>query len=253
MSDSVWKARAGLCVAGMAAYLTALVVTWPATWLDQNISAATAGTVRVVNASGTVWSGRGALEIRHQGKALGRPHPLSWQFQPAALAQAALGFSILIDGSPGPVPLRIGFTSMELRELSLSLPASTLALMADKLVALEPRGELLLRVENMVLGGKNPETNMRIEWLRAASGMTDLAPLGDYRIQCQMRDGNVSVTMETMKGPLHLEGRGSWPQGTPAVFMGKARIPAELQSRMAPMLRLIATERGAGEFDIQIR
>lgn len=253
MAGPSWKASAGLFIAGTAAYLTALVITWPATYLDQEIRTATEDTIRLVHASGTVWSGHAELEIRRQGKALAQPIPVSWQFQPRMLAQAGLGFSVLAEGNSRPALLNIGFSSTELRDLTLTLPASTLALMAEKLVSLEPRGILLLRVDRMIIGGKQPAADMQMEWRNAASGMTDVAPLGDYRIHGLMREGQVSVVVDTIKGPLLLEGQGRWPQGSPPAFQGTAKVSAELRSKLAPMLRLIATERAAGEFEVRLK
>lgn len=238
---------------GLIVYLIALVVTAPAALLDQKINTASAGTVRLVNASGTVWSGHGDLEIRQNGKALGQAHPVSWKLEPTELARAILGFSIFLEGGTRPIPLRIGFSSVELRDLSLKLPAGGLVLLSDQLVPLEPRGEVALQIDHVTFGPQQPEAAIQLEWRNAGSAMTDVAPLGDYRIQCEMRDGRVSITMDTLHGPLILSGRGSWPQGSRPEFKGTARLPAELQTRMASMLRLIAAERGPGEFEIRIK
>jgi hypothetical protein len=60
----------------------------------------------------------------------------------------------------------------------------------------------------------------------------------------------VRAALSTQEGPLQLEGSGTWTQGAPPDFIVTALVAAAQQAQLAPLLRLIAIERGAGRFEI---
>jgi hypothetical protein len=62
----------------------------------------------------------------------------------------------------------------------------------------------------------------------------------------------VHAYLRTIEGPLQLEGKGSWTQGERPAFLAMARVPPQHQQELAPLLRLIAVERGEGRFELQL-
>jgi len=60
----------------------------------------------------------------------------------------------------------------------------------------------------------------------------------------------VHAALRTLEGPLQLEGKGTWSNGAAPSFLVTARVPAQHQEQLAPLLRLIAVERGAGNFEL---
>jgi hypothetical protein len=56
--------------------------------------------------------------------------------------------------------------------------------------------------------------------------------------------------LRTLEGPLQLEGKGTWSNGAPPSFLVTARVPAQHQQQLAPLLGLIAVERGVGRFEL---
>ena len=63
----------------------------------------------------------------------------------------------------------------------------------------------------------------------------------------------VQASLRTLQGPLQLDGQGSWTSGRNPVFQGTARVPPQHQQQLAPLLRLIAVERGEGSFELQLK
>ena len=60
----------------------------------------------------------------------------------------------------------------------------------------------------------------------------------------------VHAALTTLAGPLQLEGKGTWSNGDPPRYLATARVPAQHREQLAPLLRLIAVERGAGSFEL---
>jgi general secretion pathway protein N len=59
--------------------------------------------------------------------------------------------------------------------------------------------------------------------------------------------------LRTIQGPLRLDGKGSWTHGDSPAFLAMARVPAQHQQQLAPLLRLIAVERGERCFELQLK
>jgi hypothetical protein len=60
----------------------------------------------------------------------------------------------------------------------------------------------------------------------------------------------VHAALRTLEGPLQLEGKGTWSNGAPPSFLVTAQVPAQHREQLAPLLGLIAVERGAGRFEL---
>ena len=63
----------------------------------------------------------------------------------------------------------------------------------------------------------------------------------------------VQASLRTLQGPLQLDGRGSWASGRNPEFQGNARVPPQHMQQLAPLLRMIAVERGDGRFDLILK
>jgi hypothetical protein len=73
--------------------------------------------------------------------------------------------------------------------------------------------------------------------------------LGEYEVRFKAVGPAVHAALSTLEGPLLLEGKGIWSSGAPPSFLATARVPEQHQEQLAPLLRLIAVERGAGNFE----
>jgi general secretion pathway protein N len=89
-----------------------------------------------------------------------------------------------------------------------------------------------------------------LKWRAAGSALTPISPLGDYEVHFKAVGPAVHAALRTLEGPLQLEGKGTWSNGAPPSFLVTARVPAQHQEQLAPLLGLIAVERGAGRFEL---
>jgi general secretion pathway protein N len=88
-----------------------------------------------------------------------------------------------------------------------------------------------------------------LRWRGAGSALAPVAPLGDYEVRFTADGPALHAVLSTLQGPLRLDGKGTWSRHAPPSFLATARVPVEHQDQLAPLLRLIAVERGAGNFE----
>jgi general secretion pathway protein N len=211
------------------------------------------GRLRLAEAQGTLWSGAGQIEIRDTGGRTGVAKGFAWVVRPASLLRGHLVCEVELDQAAKRFPVTISFSRIELAGADINLPAAVLGLAAPKLAALRPTGDARLHVENLSVGRSGMQGNATLQWLAAGSALTSVSPLGDYEFRLQDEGATVHASLRTLQGPLQLDGKGSWAKGGPPVFLATARIPPQHQEQLAPLLRLVAVERGDGSFELQVK
>jgi general secretion pathway protein N len=244
---------AGFFIGGAITFTVGLIFLLPASLIDGLLKTNTGGIVRLADARGTVWAGEGYVELRDNEKPAAPPQHLIWRFSPNSVFNGHLEFTLTLNQSAQPTSLSIGISSITLRNASLQLPAATLSLAIPKLAPLGLQGDLSIKIENMQFDENQTAGNARLEWMHAGSAMTNVSPLGNYQAELLTQGSMINVALRTVDGPLQLDGMGSWAIQDAPNFSGTARVPSSLQQQLSPILRLIATERVSGEFEIQIR
>ncbi len=241
-----WRSLA----AGLGFYAIALIVTAPATLVDAILHSASDGRLRLAEAQGALWSGSGQIEIRDAGGRSGVAKSIAWHVLPASLLGGHLVCEVELDQAAKRFPVTISLSRVELADADINLPAAVLGLAVPKLAPLELTGEVLIHVANVAVARSGMRGNAMLQWRAAGSALTPVAPLGDYEVRLDGEGMTVHAFLRTIEGPLRLDGKGTWSTGAPPSFLATARVPAQHQEQLAPLLRLIAVERGAGIFEI---
>lgn len=251
MRGRTWRGLAADACVALAAYVLFLVVLAPAALLDVGLRRATDGRLRLAQAHGTLWTGDGLLEVRDAtGRAVGKD--LSWSLQTRALGHGRLDFAVAVDRAGERFPLRLSMHGVELSNLDLSLPASAIGVAVPRMAPLGPRGEIVLHVAKFSLVDGALSADAVATWKGAGSALTAVAPLGSYELRLGSVAGSLDATLRTLDGPLHLDGRGAWRGGAPPALSATARVDPRYRPQLAPLLRLIAVERGDGDFALQL-
>lgn len=242
-----------LLAVGFGAYAIGLIVTVPATFVDAGLQRAGSGRLRLAEAQGTVWSGAGRLEIRDAGGRAGLAVRLAWRIMPSALLRARLAYEVELDQASRRFPVTISLSRVELADADINLPAAVLGLTVPKLAPLRLTGDVLLHVASLSIGRSGTHGNATLLWRAAGSALTPVSPLGDYELRFEGEGAVVHARLRTLQGLLQLDGKGSWASGDNPAFLATARVPPQHQQQLAPLLRLIAVERGAGSFELQLK
>lgn len=245
--------KIGACAVGLGAYALALIATAPATLADAGLQRASHGRLRLAEAQGTLWSGSGQIEIRDTGGRTGVAKRLAWRLRPGALLRARLAYEVELDPGHRPFPVTIFWSRIELVNADIRLPAAALGLGVPKLAPLELTGEVQLQVSSLSIGRSATRGSATLQWRAAGSALSPVSPLGDYELRLEGEGPAVRATLHTLQGPLRLDGKGSWTHGDSPAFLAMARVPPQHQQQLAPLLRLIAVERGNGSFELQLK
>ena len=231
-------------------YALGLLVTAPATLIDAGLREASADRLRLAEARGTAWSGGGAIELRSANLRTGFAKQIAWRLRPAYLLRGELRYQINLDNE---FPATITPSRFEVADADVSLLASALGLAEPKLAPLELTGQLRLHIRRLTLAREAVHGNGTLQWQAAGSALTSVSPLGDYELDLAATGPEVRASLRTLRGPLQLDGGGSWANGTQPRFQATARIPPQHRQQLAPLLRLIAVERGDGSFTLQLK
>ena len=237
---------------GLGAYAVVLFATAPATLVDAVLKHTSQGRLRLTEAQGTLWSGSGQIEVRDAGGRAGIARALDWRVVPESLLRAHLVCEVGLEHATRRFPVTITLSRIELANADIRLPAMVLGLGVPKLAPLGLTGEVLIHVANLSIARDTLEGNATLQWLAAGSTLTPVAPLGNYEVRFDGEGMTVHAYLRTIEGPLRLEGEGSWKLGNNPAFLARASVPAQHQQQLAPLLRLIAVERGKGNFELQL-
>jgi general secretion pathway protein N len=244
--------RRYLIAIGLLVYAVAVIATTPATLIDGILARASDGRFRLTEARGTLWSGTGQVEVREAGGRTGIAKNLVWRLLPESLLRGRLICEVELDQSGKRFPVTISMSRIEIANAEINLPAAVLGLGVPKLAPLGLTGDVLLRVVSLSLESKEMQGNATLQWRDAGSVLTTVSPLGDYELRLDGEGATVHAYLRTIEGPLRLEGKGTWVNGKNPVFLATASVPAQHQQQLAPLLRLIAVDRGEGSFELRL-
>jgi general secretion pathway protein N len=244
--------RWSLAVIGLVVYVIGIIATAPATLLDASLQGIGQGKLRLVEARGTLWSGSGQIEIRDSGGRAGVAKSVAWRILPESVLRGQLVCEVKL-GQAKPFPVTLSLSRIELEKADVSIPATALGLSLPKLAPLGLTGELLLHVAYLSIERKQIHGNLTLQWREAGSALTPVSPLGDYELSFEGAGATVHALLRTLQGPLQLDGKGAWVNGGNLDFLATASVPPQHQQQLGPLLRLIAVERSAGSFELQLR
>jgi len=244
--------RRSLVAIGLAIYALGVIAIAPATLIDAGLQRISHGKLRLVEVQGTLWSGSGQIEIRDSGGRAGAAKSLAWRMLPESLLRGHMVFDVQAEQSGKTFPVTLSLSGVELANADISLPAAALGLGVPTLAPLGLTGDILLHIASLSIEGRQVQGKVMV-WLRdAGSVFTPVSPLGDYELNLDGDGATVHVLLRTLKGPLRLDGKGSWVIGNNPDFLAIAHVPPQHLEQLGPLLRLIAVERGAGSFELRL-
>ena len=237
-------------VVGLGAYAAALIALAPATLIDARLERASGGRLRLAEAQGSMWSGAGWIEIRSADGRSGVAEHLAWRVLPESLLRARLVAEVELEQAARPFPLTLSLSGVEIADASIQLPAAALGLGMPRLASIRLTGEVLVDIPHLSFERGRLDGDATLQWRAAGSALTPISPLGDYEVQFKAAGPAVHAALRTLEGPLQLEGKGTWSNGAPPSFLVTALVPPQHREQLAPLLGLIAVERGAGRFEL---
>ncbi len=177
----------------------------------------------------------------------------AWRFLPQSLLRGHFSWEVELSESSARFPVTTSPSRIELADAHVKLPAAVLGLAVPRLAPLELRDDVLLHVARVSIGrGGRLKGDATLQWRGASSALAPIAPLGDYELRLTGESTTGYALLRTQQGPLQLDGTGSWASGGAPRFQATARVPTQHQQQLAPLMCLIAVERGDGHFELRL-
>jgi len=183
----------------------ALFALVPATWVDRRVAAVTEGKIRIDDAQGTVWRGRGAI-----GDSRGTWRiPVAWRIAPLALARGAVDLEFEASHASGAPRGRItlGNGAAEFHNVELRAPAAALRTLAPVALPVEAGGEWVLSSPEFRYGGGGTEGAIDFRWDRARLASNgSVLDLGTLTAHLAPQGGVLAGPLANVGGDAQIDG-----------------------------------------------
>ena len=226
---------------GIGVLAIAAIALAPATIVDAIIAGNTAQHVRLSEATGLWWHGRGTLVIEESTRV-----PLAWRVSLRRLLQNALVIDLIdVDRAPiGTITANEG--KLDVRELRAPVPATLLAAFDRSRVPIVMGGAITLDVPQLTMHGAMPSGNLRATWNRARIVVGDVVVnLGLVSLAAVPSDGGLSGTLQNTGGDVVLTGTLTSRNGQNDVAL-RIRPTAATPESVRAMLPLLGSPDSAG-------
>jgi general secretion pathway protein N len=233
-----------------------LLVFFPAAWLGSMVEQRTGGRLTLGDAQGTLWRGSAFV-----GGAAGDNSPVtpllpgrfSWKVSPLAL----LGMVELQLENPQalaqPVTFRGNWSQWQLSPSALLLPAEGLSGLGAPLNTMAPSGNMRLSWSSLELalaqGRVSVNGRTTLEMTDMSSRLSPIRPLGSYALALDWHEQQAQLTLNSVKGPLLLSGKGSLTNGR-LQFSGQAEAAQGYDDTLANLLNLLGQRKPGNDRNV---
>jgi general secretion pathway protein N len=212
---------------------------------------ATGGQASLEMPAGSVWYGRAkAVVVQVPGGKTVHLSSLAWAFLPHRLLQGEVCFSVTSDDplALGSTEVGIGFSGLHARRAKFIVGSSVLLPLVPLLDFVQPAGTLQLQADELKFVSGHAEGEAVVEWRGAGTKLSQVRPLGDYRINLVSGSDGIRYDVSTVNGPLRVEGHGTFVPNGARKFQGTARADPPYQAQLVDLMRLLGRDQGQGVF-----
>jgi general secretion pathway protein N len=241
MRSPVMRYGAGLALAAVLAVVLTAAVRAPAAWVGDWVQSQ--GRLRLVDARGTVWSGSAMLGLSDGRYVTLLPGRLSWTIGFAAIASGRVTADISHPALAAPLAVSLAAKSIALKAGQAELPAALLAALGAPFNTVRPGGALGLRWTDVELTSGELTGNLQIDWRDAQSALSTVAPLGSYRLQVTGAGATARLQLDTLRGPLRLQGSGT-VKGGRVSFKGVASADPDMRPALIGLISVLGPRSG---------
>ncbi len=243
-----------LAALGVAAYLVFLVCTMPASFIAARARAAAPGKIEMSEAQGSLWNGNARARIAAPGGHLIFDR-IEWRFVPARLmaGRIAFGVNAVGHGLAGHGQLARGLTRWELRDLKATGEVDALVPLLPLAATWRPEGTLAVSTAALDWDDNDARGSLRAEWKDAAVSLSELRPLGTYRLDARAEGGPAKLTLATIDGALKVSGQGTFTPPSKLSVSGEARGEGPNAKQLDALLDLMGPRRPDGARALEIR
>jgi len=230
----------------------------PAQWADHAVRRISGGHVELAEARGTIWNGSATLVLASGGSRdvarAALPDPLSWHLSPWSLLLGDFELTLSHPSAlaaPWQVSAYVG-GRMQLGAATLRLPAAMLTGLGAPWNTVRPGGIISLHTDGLQFAQGRFQGSVTAEWEYASSALTPVSPIGHYRLHTSGSYPGTRLQLQTISGPLELEGSGTIDEGGHLRFQGIAHPQATADPATKTQLTGLISLLGRREGDAAI-
>jgi general secretion pathway protein N len=210
---------------------------WVADWLQSHAR------LRLVDARGTVWSGSAMIGVSDGRQVLLIPGRISWKIGLAAISSGRVMAEVAHASLPAPLAVSLTTRSITVKSGQSELPAALLVALGAPFNTIRPGGALGVRWTDLEIMNGRLKGGLQIEWREAQSALSPVAPLGSYRLQIAGAGDSARLQLDTLRGPLRLQGAGT-VKGGRISFKGVASADPEMRPALIGLISVLGRRVG---------
>ncbi len=219
----------------------------PASLMSYALQRLSGGALSLAQTNGSLWRGTGVALLRQKTGylALGIYH---WQLQMPSASLRVLAS----ESTPMTVRYQPVSGGVSIDDLHLTLPASILTIAAPQLGPYQLEGSLVANGDHLTLNADGMKGQIAVDWTRASSALSQIRPLGDYRILLQGNGRNVDAKLSTLSGKLQLTATGSFDKAGQMQITGTAQAAPGSAEELSELLHHLGPEVSPGVFTLAL-
>lgn len=242
-------------LAGIGLYAASLIVTAPAGMMEWMLPRLTNNRILLVQPEGGLWHGKARnLMFKTADGGLRSMGSVNWEILFLPLLKLELAARVeVVDGQNNSSGfIAAGFGKLRLRQMRATLPVSLLTEFMPTWQTWGPNGALNFRTEAFTISQQGVLGTAELEWRNASLGLSQVNPLGDYRLNIQSDQKMAQISVSTISGVLHLVGKGEWSKSDGLSFRGTALGDPSRKAELRNFLRLLGSEQSNDVYQIAI-
>lgn len=233
--------RLGIVLAAVVAAALVVAVRAPAAWVGDRLQAQ--GRLRLIDARGTVWSGSAMLGLSDGRQVMLVPGRVTWTIGLAVIGTGRVTADIAHPALTAPLRVTVAAQSVALRAGQAELPAALLVALGTPFNTVRPGGALAVRWTDLEFKGGVLAGDLQVDWREAQSALSTVAPLGSYRLQITGAGDTARVQLDTLRGPLRLQGSGT-VKGGRVSFKGNASAEPQMRAALIGLISVLGRRVG---------
>ncbi|MFA6971750.1 MAG: type II secretion system protein N [Gallionella sp.] len=237
-----------------AYFLGLLIITAPASLLDQVTRRISHERLSLANSQGTIWHGSATPILLTDKDSTIALHTLHWNIRPQAWLLGKLKAELDWDNPESVTPMELTLTrdSIILTHVLLPLPAQVISELSPYLKPAQFSGNLTFESPQLAYTDHHLQGKATATWNQAGSAMSAVHPLGDYQINIVAVQDSLRATLSTQSGALLLDGQGNWSPQQGFHFNGTARATAAAQPMLSELLHHLGPETAPDIYKISL-
>ena len=242
-------------LAGIGLYAVFLIATAPANVMGWMLPRLTNNRILLSQPEGGFWHGKSqALLLKADSGEVKSIGDVQWDFLflPLFKLQLAARVEVFDGRNTSRGILAAGLGQIHLRQMNAILPIPLITEFNPAWKIWKPTGELKFNSNQFSIGKSGLRGTAELEWRNASVGLSQVKPLGSYRLHIQDEQKVAKMDLSTLSGVLQLAGKGEWSKDNGLNFRGTAQADPSQKAALQDLLRLLGSEQGNGVYQISI-